>query len=220
MRTSWASRSLPAASRTASLLMADAADVWEARCTTLRPSSIGFSRRKSVCRARAPSSTGSATDGSGAAVGNHPLHQRQSVGVAALARVELRQIVQRLSRRRDGRDRAPSRRSPATACRAARRRRSDLGRGRAAARLLSDCRDIGMVGTERLLADRQRSLVERLGVGVATLVLVELSQIVERLSRHWDGRGRAPSRRSPALACRAARRRRSGLGLGRAQPDC
>ena len=38
-----------------------------------------------------------------------------------------------------------------------------------------------MVGTERLLADRQRSLVERLGLGVAALVSVQLSQVVQRL---------------------------------------
>ena len=38
-----------------------------------------------------------------------------------------------------------------------------------------------MVGAECLLADRQRSLVERVGVGVAALVLVEQSQIVQRL---------------------------------------
>ena len=38
-----------------------------------------------------------------------------------------------------------------------------------------------MVRTERLLADRQRSLVQRLGVGVATLILVERSQVVQRI---------------------------------------
>jgi hypothetical protein len=36
-----------------------------------------------------------------------------------------------------------------------------------------------MVGTERLLVDGQRAFVERLGVGVATLLSVELSQVVE-----------------------------------------
>ena len=37
-----------------------------------------------------------------------------------------------------------------------------------------------MIGTERLLADSQRSFVERLGIGVAALVDVERSQIVQR----------------------------------------
>ena len=37
-----------------------------------------------------------------------------------------------------------------------------------------------MVGSERLLVDRQRSLVERLGVGVATVTHVEHSQVVQR----------------------------------------
>jgi hypothetical protein len=35
-----------------------------------------------------------------------------------------------------------------------------------------------MVGTERFLADRQRPLAQRLGVGVAALAIVELRQIV------------------------------------------
>ncbi len=37
-----------------------------------------------------------------------------------------------------------------------------------------------MIGPERLLVDRQRPLVERLGLGVAALVIIELSQIVQR----------------------------------------
>jgi hypothetical protein len=37
-----------------------------------------------------------------------------------------------------------------------------------------------MVGTECFLVDRQRSLVERFGIGVATLARIEESQIVER----------------------------------------
>jgi hypothetical protein len=32
--------------------------------------------------------------------------------------------------------------------------------------------NVRVIGTERFLADRQRSLVERLGVGVATLVVL------------------------------------------------
>ena len=39
-----------------------------------------------------------------------------------------------------------------------------------------------MIGTERFLPDRQRPLVERLGVGIATLGLVKLRQIVQRRS--------------------------------------
>src|SRR5215470_12023807 len=36
-----------------------------------------------------------------------------------------------------------------------------------------------MIGADRLLMDRQRSLEERLGIGVAPLVVVEESQIVK-----------------------------------------
>ena len=39
--------------------------------------------------------------------------------------------------------------------------------------------DIGVIGAERLLADRESALVERLGVGVAALGLVQHGQIVE-----------------------------------------
>src|SRR5262249_24921057 len=39
---------------------------------------------------------------------------------------------------------------------------------------------VRVVGTKRLLPDRQRSLEKRLGVSVATLLFVELSQVVER----------------------------------------
>ena len=38
-----------------------------------------------------------------------------------------------------------------------------------------------MIGTERFFADRQRALVERLGVGIAALVVVKHRQIVQRL---------------------------------------
>ena len=37
-----------------------------------------------------------------------------------------------------------------------------------------------MIGTEGFLTDRQRSLVERLGIRIATLVVVQLRQIVQR----------------------------------------
>ncbi len=40
--------------------------------------------------------------------------------------------------------------------------------------------DIGVVGAERLLADREGALVERLGLGVAALGPVQLGQVVER----------------------------------------
>ena len=36
-----------------------------------------------------------------------------------------------------------------------------------------------MIGTQRLLPDRQRPLVQRLGVGVTALILVEDGQIVQ-----------------------------------------
>ena len=36
-----------------------------------------------------------------------------------------------------------------------------------------------MVGAQRLLPDRQRALVERLGLGVAALRVVEYGQVVE-----------------------------------------
>ena len=39
-----------------------------------------------------------------------------------------------------------------------------------------------MVGTQRLLEDGQAALVQRLGFGVAALVAMELSQVVERYS--------------------------------------
>ena len=37
-----------------------------------------------------------------------------------------------------------------------------------------------MIGTERLFPDRQRALVERLGIGIATLGVVKPRQIVQR----------------------------------------
>ena len=87
-----------------------------------------------------------------------------------------------MSRHRDDRDRALSLGSPAIACRAARRRRSDLGFAVKHRQIVQRLSDIGMIGTERFLSDRQRSLVERLGVGVATLVIVKHRQIVQRRS--------------------------------------
>jgi hypothetical protein len=42
-------------------------------------------------------------------------------------------------------------------------------------------RDIGIVGAEGLLPDRQRSLEERFGLGVPSLVIVELSEVSERV---------------------------------------
>ena len=46
--------------------------------------------------------------------------------------------------------------------------------------MLSDGADIGVVGAQRLLADGERALVERLGLGVAALGAVERGQVVER----------------------------------------
>ena len=39
-----------------------------------------------------------------------------------------------------------------------------------------------MIGAERLLSDRQRALVERLGVGIATLCIVKRRQIVQAVA--------------------------------------
>jgi hypothetical protein len=39
--------------------------------------------------------------------------------------------------------------------------------------------DIGVLGAKRLLANRQAALVERLGLRIATLVVVEHRQVVE-----------------------------------------
>ena len=52
-----------------------------------------------------------------------------------------------------------------------------------------------MIGTERFLSYCQRPLVQRLGIGVATLVIVQLSQIVQRCRDVWDGRDRGLSLR-------------------------
>jgi hypothetical protein len=41
-------------------------------------------------------------------------------------------------------------------------------------------RGIGMVGAERGFADRRRALVERFGIAVATLPLVQIGEIVQR----------------------------------------
>jgi len=41
-------------------------------------------------------------------------------------------------------------------------------------------RDIGVIGPEHVLPDRQGPLIERLGIGVAGLCLVECGQIVQR----------------------------------------
>src|SRR3979411_1735060 len=40
-------------------------------------------------------------------------------------------------------------------------------------------RDVGMAGTKRRLADRQRPFEQRLGIGIALLALVQRSQIVQ-----------------------------------------
>ena len=73
---------------------------------------------------------------------------------------------------------------------------------------MSDCADVGVVGPQRLLADGQAALVERLGLGVAALVPIQLGQIVERSANiGWSG---------PSAFSRMARLRlieRLGLGV-------
>ena len=45
-----------------------------------------------------------------------------------------------------------------------------------------------MIGTERFLLDRQRPLVQRLGIGIATLVLVEPARLFSDLATSgWSG---------------------------------
>ena len=39
--------------------------------------------------------------------------------------------------------------------------------------------DIRVVGAERLLVDRQRALVQRLGLGIAALGAIQLGEVVE-----------------------------------------
>ena len=52
-----------------------------------------------------------------------------------------------------------------------------------------------MLGAERFLADRQRALIERLGLARRRpWHAVEFGEIVERAWRCRDARGRAPSR--------------------------
>ena len=59
--------------------------------------------------------------------------------------------------------------------------------------------------------DRERALVERLGIGVAPVHPWYSSQIVER-RRQQSGRDRATSPQCQGCAYRAARHRRNGLG--------
>ena len=112
--------------------------------------------------------------------GQRSLVERLGIRIATLVAVQRRKIVQRLSQHRDDRDRGISHRWPAIACRAARRPHTDLGCLYSTARLFSDSRNIGMIGTEGFLTDGQRSLVERLGIRIATLVTVQRRKIVQR----------------------------------------
>ena len=74
----------------------------------------------------------------GGAVGKRSPYDRQSVGIAVLLAVEIRQVVQYLS-------------------------------------------DLGMIGTECLLGDRQGPFIEKLGVCVTAFALMQPGQIVQQL---------------------------------------
>ncbi len=133
------------------------------------------------------------------------LVERLGLRIGARGVIQHGEIVERRRRCPDARGRAPSRGSPARAGRAARPWRRRRWRRYSPARLLSDGGGVRMLGAERLLADRQRALVERLGLGVGAGGSVQHGEIVERAWRCPDARGRAPSRGSPARAGRAAR---------------
>ena len=68
--------------------------------------------------------------------------------------------------------------SPATAYKAARPLRSDPGLGKAQAKFVERCRNIVMIGTQSFLSDRQRPLIERLGLCVAALIVVESARLL------------------------------------------
>ena len=46
--------------------------------------------------------------------------------------------------------------------------------------IVQGLRDVGMIAPERLLADRQRALEQRLGIGITLLPLIERGEIVQR----------------------------------------
>ena len=108
------------------------------------------------------------------------LVERLGLGVAALAWYSVGQVVEGGGHVGMARRRAPSRGSPARAGRAARPRRSWPWRSVQRRQVVEDRGHVGMVRAERLLADRQRALVERLGLGVAALVVVQRRQVVQR----------------------------------------
>ena len=219
LRTSCAKSSVPAAKRTASC------DTCSRRGCRSRPLDDGKALGDSLVFGQVLRALGSQQERRGAP---SRLTYPRSVAVrtsgrasapATLVSGTAPQDCSAMSQHRDDRDRGISHGWPAIACRAARHPHSDLDRGTAP----QDCsanRDIGMIGTEGFLADGQRSLVERLGVRIATLGRSTAPQDCSAMSRHRDDRDRGISRRWPAIACRAARHPHSDLGRSTAPQDC
>ena len=58
--------------------------------------------------------------------------------------------------------------------------RSSPGRKEEISEIAGGCRDVRMIRPKRTLADRERAAIQRLGIGIALLVLVEAGKIVER----------------------------------------
>jgi hypothetical protein len=51
-----------------------------------------------------------------------------------------------------------------------------------------------VIRPQRLFVDGERAPVERLGVGIAVLTLIEKGKFVQGPWQRWDARGPAPSR--------------------------
>ena len=77
-----------------------------------------------------------------------------------------------------------------------------------------------MLGAEGLLADGERALEQRLGLGVAAGVSVEQAQVVERGGEVGMLGAEGPLADGERAPVAAARPRRSGRCLGRAGPGC
>ena len=88
------------------------------------------------------------------------------------------------------------------------------------ARLFSDCRNVGMIGTERFLAYCQRAFQQRLRYRNNDLGLGRSQQDCSAKMQHLDGPDRAPFPVSSESACATAPHRRNDLGRGIAPPDC
>ena len=155
-RTSSASRSLPAARRTASLLTADAAEDCAPCWTTLSASSSAVSgcHRLSPLRGE---QHGRRDARLRASASNHPRHDRQRVCVSSLALIERGQIVERYCEIG----------MIGTKCGFTDRGRAlveRLGIGKPAlpfvevGQIVQRSRHIGVIATEHLFADRQRPL--------------------------------------------------------------